>query len=153
MASVAYAIDTALQSMLRSAALDGITSASIKIRSLPKSGETLDATPLIVISAVGTIDSAPFSMEGRIQRIYRRQVTVIDAMEGDYASRQDQHATWLELATQTIQKEPDGSLRSKLSGVPSVWLIMVERVDTFDRGKLAEDYSYQGIIASFYSME
>ncbi len=152
MASVSYQIQQAVQTILRAANLSGIDSAAIKIREMPKAGETLDPLPCVIISPYGKRSDKPADFEGHRDRTYKIEIALIDGTEGDYATDQELYQGWQEDAADAIVMDGDFS-RNTLTAVPSVWEINVEDIAEFDRSSLAVNYAYQSIVIRFESQE
>lgn len=142
-----------VKSILQGVDFEDIDDERIKIRELPKVGETLDPVPAILIAPFGDLRSEPEDMEGNATRIHTVQIVLVDAHEGDYATDRAKRQKWHKQVVNAIEKQVDGSWRLGLSNVPSVWDIRFLRAPTFDRGKLAEGYAYLGVLVEFYSDE
>jgi hypothetical protein len=151
--SIGYAIQEALRKLMVAANLPGIAEADIAVRAMPKVGESIDRLPCLRIAPYGDDDSVPLSFEGCVDRIYSIEITLIDAIEADLQSGQNQYQGWKEKALKKIEKDNDGFLRDQLDDVPSVWDLDIIAAPNFDRSKLAANYAYQGILVEVHSRE
>jgi hypothetical protein len=153
-ASKGYAIRQDLQTIIRGLALDGITSANVKLRKLPKSLETIDPLPCVCICS-GPMGFNRLSFEaGQVDRIYTVDIVLIDANEGDYATDEDKQLRWQEQVIGALLIDPATSdVRFSLPSVATVWQLELDQATTFDRSKLSELYDYLGVRLRVHSHE
>ena len=153
MSSTPYAIREDLKTLMTSASLSGISASNIKIRMLPKIGETLDAVPSVLICETGEIKSRAIDMEGHFNREYLNQIVIVDALEGDFATDEDAYKEWQSRAMNKIDKDQNGQARNSLPSVSGCWSVEIVGAATFDRSKLSEHYAYQGIVVRVQVVE
>lgn len=153
--SIESQIDQDVQTILAAAGLSGIDAANIKIRELPTKLQKIDTVPLIVIAPAPSDNASQKAsgFEGSLDRRYRREIALIDASDGDYLTDKDARETWFETAMSAIARNDDGTWRTTLPDVPSVWNIEVTRASTFDRDKFPDGYAYLSFIVEFWSNE
>lgn len=146
-------IDLALQKLLAAVSVSGLASDATVIRMLPKIGETIDKLPGQIISPYGDAQAEPASFEADVFATYDREITLVDAIDGDFATQMALYQTWKAAVMFVLRFMPDGEIRDGLDGCPSVWQIEILKAPTFDRNKLASNYAYFGIVVRIHSSE
>lgn len=152
--STHYDILDACKTLLQNATFTGISSSNIVVR---KRGQSIAETGLSHLPGMmlypGKPEFSPASFEGGEGNIYPVVIAIVAASDLDPITNQALYQGWLEKAKDTLLKESDGSWRTSLTGVPSVWNIMAGEAQTFDKAAADTLYDYQSEVVRFFTHE
>ena len=141
-ASIEAACQTDLQAIVIAAQLQGIADANVKVRVMPKVGETLDVTPCVMICPAGSLrpnKTTPFGFEGAVTNDYFEEIIIVKGFSGNYATNGDnaQVQYWHEQVVKAVQFQTGtGDFRTTLPSAPTVYYLNVDSAPSFDRDLL-----------------
>ncbi len=160
MASIEAACQTDLQAIIQAAQLSGIPNASVKVRVMPKIGETLDTVPAVLICPAGSLrpnKTEPFGFEGAVSNEYNEVIIIVKGFSGNYATTGDNAAVqgWHEQVVRAVQfNATTGDFRVTLPNAPTVYWLNVDSAPSFDRDLLnTGKYVYLAVEVKIKSSE
>ncbi len=133
-----------LLSLLQQQNFDGISGTDVVARKLPRVGEQLAPQPpcCILARAENAGSWEPISTEGVVERIHAFDIVFVKAGNLDM-SEDDQVQTWVQQAEEAIGGDAGQSAVNIAE--PKVFWMELQTWPAYDRGALAQNYSYAGV--------
>ena len=146
MASVFNDILNACQTTLQAVTFTGLSPDNIRIRMLPKVGETLDVVPCILIAPGDVERKSVQGFENKVNKVYPVEVAIVAAVNRDFSTKLPILLEW--------RQQSDRALAGPLlTGAPTVWDTRMDYKVLFDRSLLAKQYGYLSFTVRFTSCE
>ncbi len=157
MASIEAACQSDLQAIIVAAQLQGILTASVKVRMMPKVGETLDVVPLVLICPAGTLrpnKTEPFGFEGAVSNTYNEVILIVAGFSGDFVTDNALVQGWHEQVVKAVTYDTLGNFRVTLPNASTVYWLNVNAAPSYDRDLLnTENYVYMAVEIEIKSSE
>ncbi len=140
-ASVWYDILTRIQSLIQGLDLSGLSDANVKVRKLPKVGESIDTLPCVLVSPGDSpedVERLSFEDDSGVSVRYPADIVIVAAGNRDFSSNLDLYAGWRQSIRRLFQDDA-------LDGVDRVFRVDIEPKPLYDRGLLNQNYDYLGM--------